>query len=200
MNIVPDPYPPVEDGGLDQLELEIRQIAGVSFVGIARLDDRLVVEAAVAAGADLVSVRSEIHRLAACLADLPAVVELLDQGEEARPGGRVRLALSVPTPGGSGVEIRLAHRERRAAVSSDGNDGPAVARAVLSGLGALGLLAPWRVSAVHDLPGEVGGGALVVLEHVRTGEVRRGVAQGRSRPDAYARAVLGALNRFLEPS
>ena len=200
MNATPDPVPPVEDGGLDQLELEIRQLAGVGFVAIARLDDRLLVEAAVARGADLASVRSEIHRLATCLADVPVVVELLDQGDEAGEGGRVRLAVSVPVPGQLGVELHLAHHDRRAAVTSDGGDGPAVARAVISGLGVLGLLVPWGVRAVQDLPSEVGGGALVVLEHVRTGEVRRGVAEGRSRPDAYARAVLSALNRFLEAS
>ncbi len=199
MNAVPDPLPPAEDGGLDQLELEVRQLAGVGFVGIARLDDRLLVEAAVTPGADLASVRSEIHRLAACLADVPAVVELVDQGDETRPGGRVRLAVSVPAPGRSGVEVHLAHRDRRAAVTSDDVDGPAVARAVISGLGVLGLLAPWGVRSVQDLPDELGGGALAVLENVRTGEVRRGVAEGLSRPDAYARAVLAALNRFLEP-
>jgi len=200
VNTTPEPVPPVEDGRLEQLELEIRQLAGVSFVGIARLDGRLLVEAAVAPGSDLASVRSEIHRLATCLADVPAVVELVDQGDEVGDGGRVRLAASIPLSGGLGVEVHLAHQDRRAAVTSDGGDGPAVARAVISGLGVLGLLVPWGVLAVQDLPDDVGGGALVVVEHVRTGEVRRGVAGGLTRHDAYARAALSALNRFLEAS
>ncbi len=200
MSTLPDPSLPAGDGGLDQLELEVRQLAEVSFVGIARLDDRLLVEAAVLPGADVASVRSEISRLALCLSELPAVVELLDHGDDPRPGGRVRVSVSGPATGSSGVEVHLRHHDRMVAVTPDGGDGPAVARAVLSGLSLLGFLAPWGVRVVEDLPEELGGGTLVVLEHLRSGELRRGVADGRSLDESCARAVLGALNRFLGPS
>lgn len=195
----PEPVATLEDAmGVDQLELEVRQLAGVTFVGVGRRDGSLLVEVAAADGAELAALRAEVHRLAAALVDGPVIVEVLGRTDENRPEARVRLQVTLPLPGTTAAELHLAYRQRRTAVQADESDGLAVAGAVLAGLAALGLPAPWTATVVHALPEEIGAGALVVLEHHRSGETRRGVARGRSQADAVARAVLNALNRFLE--
>ncbi len=190
---------PGETGGLDRFELEVRRLVGVSFVGIDHRSDPLSVEVA-ASGVDIPALRAEVHRLAVALLDGPVTVEILGRAEATGARARVRVEVTPPLAGGSSVELHLSHHQRRVMVEADGSDDRAVAEAVVAGLGALGLTAPWDVARVHDLPGEAGGGVLVVLDHRRTGETRPGLARGRSRPEALARAVLNALNRFLEPS
>lgn len=196
-----EPVAALDDGnGLDRLELEVRQLSGVSFVGVAHRDGGLLVEVAAAAGADLAALRVEVQRLATALLEGPVAVEVLGRTDEARPEARVRLQVSLPVAGTSTIELHLAYRQRRTSVQADTTDGLAVAGAVLAGLTALGLPTPWDTTTVHELPEAVGAGALVVVEHHRSGETRRGVARGRSPADAVARAVLNALNRFFEGS
>jgi phage terminase large subunit-like protein len=62
------------NGGLDDLELEVRRIPGVVAVGLRRAD-RLVVQVAVAAGADPAGV-AERARMLALAYDADPVVEV----------------------------------------------------------------------------------------------------------------------------
>lgn len=74
------------NGGLDDLELEVRRIPGVVAVGVRRTD-RLVVEVAVAAGTDPARVAERARMLALAYDAEPAV--------EVHP-----LAPPEPAPGG----------------------------------------------------------------------------------------------------
>jgi hypothetical protein len=186
----------------DQLELEVRQLEGVTFVGLDDQGGRLLVEVAgdEDADADTEGLRLEVQRLASTFVDGEVVVSIMRGGNGPRGDGRVALQVALPVPGTASVELHLAFRERRAAVEADGDDGAAVARAVITGLGVLGFPAPYGVVAAHELPDELGAGTIVLLEHATTGERRRGLAHGRSAADSAARAVLNALNRFLQPA
>ncbi len=187
----------------DALELELRHIHGVSFAAFADIDGTTLVELVVVRSADLDSVRAEALRLAHGLLEGPVVVDLIDDRElpvDTRPDLRVQLQVIVPVGDGSEVEIHLAHGDRRACTEAAADEPEAAAGAVLDGLAALGLRAPFEVTSVHLLDRDLGEGALVVLRDQITGAPRRGVAAGRTGTESVARAVLNALNRFLQPT
>ncbi len=73
----------------------------------------------------------------------------------------------------------------------------AVGRAVLQALRGLGADVPFDVVGLYALPSDWGAGLIAVVRNSRTGELRRGVANGHSPADAAARAVLHALNRSI---
>lgn len=185
---------------MDQLELEVRQLGGVSFVGFGVRDDALLVEVAADPGAEHSELRSDVQRLAASLFDAPVVVELLGSPPAPPRAERVRLQVTLSAGGAGTVEIHLAYGHRRTVVEVDHDDLVAVARAVVGGLGILGLPTPFGVTAVHAVPPDLGSGIVVLLEDARTGEPRRGLAGGRTTAEATAKAVLNGLNRFLQPA
>ncbi|MHB8507011.1 MAG: hypothetical protein ACYDEN_15060 [Acidimicrobiales bacterium] len=189
-----------DPAAVDQLELEIRQLSGITFVGFGDRDGGLLIEVAAREGADTVALRAAVERVAATLLDGNVVVEVLGERRDGRRAERERLQVALPVPGTATVELHLAFGHRRTAVEADGDDAVAVARAVVAGLGILGLPTPFGVTAAHNLPPELGSGTIVLLEDARTGEPRRGLARGRTPAEAAARAVLNALNRFLQPS
>jgi hypothetical protein len=59
---------------------------------------------------------------------------------------------------------------------------------------------PFEPVVVHALPAELGSGTLVLLEDPVSGDTRRGVSGGASPAESTARAVLNALNRYLQPA
>jgi hypothetical protein len=188
---------------MDALELELRQLDGVGYVSFPQRQARTLIGIALQPGADPAEVRVEAHRLAVRHLEGPIEVEIM--GEERPPvirrsGMRVRLLLSLRPHGDDRVELHLAQGDRRAVVEASGSDPVGVASQVLRALNELGYPSPFVVETVHDLSPELGSGSLVVLRHPLTGQRRRGLANGSTTAEAHARAVLNALNRYLQPS
>ncbi len=190
----------VDPVAIDQLELELRQLAGITFVGFGERDGALAIEIAAREGSDTAALRTAVERIAAALLDGNLVVEVLGERSDDRRGQRVRLRVAVPVAAVGTVELHLALGHRRTAVEADAGDAIAAGRAVVAGLETLGLPTPFGVTAAHELPPDLGSGTLVLLEDTRTGEHRRGLARGATPAEAAARAVLNALNRFLQPA
>jgi hypothetical protein len=188
---------------MDALELELRQLEGVGYVSFPERQARTVIGLAVHPGVDPAEVSVEAHRLAVRHLEGPIEVEIV--GDEPAPisrrsGMRVRLLLSLRPNGDDRVELHLAQGDRRVVVEAVAADSVAVASQVLRALEELGYPSPFVVDAVHDLSPELGSGSLVVLRHPLTGQRRRGLANGPTGAEAHARAVLNALNRYLQPS
>lgn len=184
----------------DALELELRQIEGVSFVSFADEDGATVIELVVAPGTEEAQAREEATRCAVNHLQGPAKVRVMSvprrhQGPSGE--GRVRLGLALPTDGGASIEVQLARGARQASRMAVAGDTASVGQAVIDALEAIGAHAPFDVVGFYALPSEWGAGLLAVLRDTSTGELRRGVASGRAPADAAARAVLDALNRTL---
>jgi hypothetical protein len=188
---------------MDALELELRQLDGVGYVSFPERQSRTVIGVAVHPGADAADVRAEAHRLAVRHLAGPIEVEIVGDEHPPAPrhrGMRVRLLLSLRPSGDDRVELHLAQGDRRAVVEAMASDSVAVASQVVRALEQLGYRTPFVVESVHDLSPELGSGSLVVLRHPLSGQRRRGLANGATSAEAHARAVLNALNRYLQPS
>jgi hypothetical protein len=126
--------------------------------------------------------------------------DVLDDGAGAlADGGRVRLAVARPTWEGAAYELHLSYGERSAMAIGPADDLLEVAAATLDGIRRLGLATPFDAVAIQDLDDEMGSGTLVVLRDRNTGELRRGMAVAPLPEESTARAVLSALNRYLQP-
>lgn len=184
----------------DALELELRQLAGVSFVSFSEEEGATVIELVVNPGTEQNKVREEANRCAINHLEGPAKVRILlpPRQQELQPGaGRVKLVLVLPSDGGASIEVQLARGQERFASRAVAGDTASVGRAVLEALRSMGVQAPYDLVGFHALPSDWGAGLLAVLQDTNTGELRRGVASGRAPADAAARAVLDALNRTL---
>jgi hypothetical protein len=118
--------------------------------------------------------------------------------DDAHLDARVRLVLAAPRLGRTEVEVHLSFRDRRVTVVAPADDRVAGASAVVTALRELVPSLPYEAVMAHGLPSEMGAGTLVVLENPTTREVRRGVSGGASVAESTARAVLNALNRYLQ--
>jgi hypothetical protein len=185
----------------DALELELRQLPGVSFVSFSEEEGATVIELVVGPGTEQNKVREEANRCAINHLEGPAKIRILlppRNLEPASPGGeRVQLVLVLPSDGGASIEVHLARGTQKYAARAVAGDTASVGRAVLDALRGLGAHAPYELVGFHALPPEWGAGLLAVLRDTTTGDLRRGVATGRAPADAAARAVLDALNRTL---
>lgn len=184
---------------LDRLELELRQLGGVSLVSFAERGGSLQVELVAEQLDDAERLRASAERVAARHIHGHVVVAVVTTPAEGPLEGRVRLTVSGTRTGGD-VEVHLAFRDRRVAVRAPGDDRLAVAQAVVSGLQELAPPMPFEPVVVHALPAELGSGTLVLLEDPVSGDTRRGVSGGASPAESTARAVLNALNRYLQPA
>jgi hypothetical protein len=185
----------------DALELELRQLPGVSFVSFADNEGSTFIELVVAAGTEHAKVRDEAARCVVNYLEAPAEIRVfgppLDLPPAAPRGSRVRLVLTLPSDGGAAIEVQLSRGGQRHAAKASAGDTVAVGRAVLEGVRGLGLNASFDIVGFHALPSDWGAGLLAVLRDTKTGELRRGVATGRAPADAAARAVLDAINRSV---
>jgi hypothetical protein len=183
----------------DALELELRQLDGVSFVSFADEDGTSLIELVVTPGTEHAKVRDEATRCVVNYLEAPAEIRVFspppEQPQLPGRGSRVRLVLVLPSDGGATIEVQLSRGSQRYATKAVAGDTAAVGRAVLEALRGLGVHAPFDVDGFHALPSDWGAGLLAVLRDTTTGELRRGVASGRAPADAAARAVLDALNR-----
>ena len=202
----------------DALELELRQLPGVSFVAFGRRGASVVIEVVVGPGVDLRRTTDEARRVAAghlvgdvrvevavpASSSAPTRVDSVDPSSPAgyrwrRHDRRVALALALASSDSPEVEIHLAHSGRRVVVVTPSGDSVAAAGAAIEGISRLGLHVPFEVVTAEAVTAGIGEGTLVVLRHAANGELRRGLAGGRGREESSARAVLNALNRYLQP-
>jgi hypothetical protein len=190
----------------EALELELRQLPGVLFVSFFEADSTTHIELVATPLSGHGKVRDEAARAAVNHLEGPAEIRVLapppnqpaleNQGVPV-PGDRVGLLVLPPGDGDVAVEVQLSRRGQSFASRAVAGDTQAVGRAVLEALRGLGVIASFDLMGFHALPSDWGAGLLAVLRDTRTGELRRGVANGLTPADAAARAVLHALNRSL---
>jgi hypothetical protein len=184
----------------EALELELRQLPGVSFVSFSEDDGTTLIELVVTPSTEHATVRHLAARAAVNHLEGPAEVRVVtppDDRVALGQGNRVGLLVVMPSDGASAIEVQLYRGRERYTTRAVAGDTVAVGRAVLEALRGLGAQVTFDVVGFHALPPEWGAGVLAVLRDVRTGELRRGVANGVGPSDAAARAVLHALNRSL---
>jgi hypothetical protein len=187
---------------MDALELELRQLPGVVFVSFS--EDEVTgsyIELVVAPGTDHAKVREDATRCVTSHMERSTEIRVWSppSGEPAPPprGGRVRLALLLPSDGGASIEVQLTRGPQHSISRALAGDTEAIGRAVIEALRGLGANAPFEMVGLHALPSDWGAGLLAVLRDTSTGELRRGVASGLAPADAAARAVLDAVNRSI---
>jgi hypothetical protein len=185
---------------LDALELELRRLPGVSFVGFDEQEDALVVQLLAAGVTDPDDLRERAAHLSRAHVDTPVVIEVdIGPNRMPTPGERVELLAVLPSPDGREIEVHLAYGGQRTIGRGDIGGGPGAAvNATLDALKALRLTVPFALkSAASGLNGTPGDAVVVVLTSEPPGLNRLGVAAGGSAQEAATRATLHALNRFL---
>jgi hypothetical protein len=205
----------------DELELELRQLPGVSFVGVLETAATVVVQLGVEPGIDRDVLLAEARRLAELHIAGPLRIELTSMGGDA-PGplsaGRVQLLVVLPWPERQEVEVHLAQSGKRAVGRAEAGGPMQVAKATLEALEALGNPTPFEVEAAIRLdefsttkvdspegqaerqadPAGTEDVVAVVLKSTESHGRRFGTSAGRTVEEAAARATLQALNRYLE--
>lgn len=191
--------------GLDLLELELRRLPHVAFVGFTDRSDTLVVQVLALANPDPGTLRNQAERACRAHLDRSFVVEIAGG---TRPS-RIRLldvqlvAPEAPTDGAAAagvatvdVEVRLGYEGMCTVGRARGADPTAAAAATFEALEALGADVPFEVEAAALFEHVLGEGVMVVLGSQHSGQ-RYGVAAGASVEQAAVRATLHALNRYL---
>jgi len=186
----------------DALELELRQLPGVSFVSFSEEGGRHYVELVLAEGVDHAKVREEAARSLVNHMEAPAEIRVLTMPAAPPPepqhSGRPRLTVVLPPETGpAAIEVQLSRGGRQYVSQALPGDTAAVGHAVLEALRGLEIPVHYEVVGLHALPSGWGAGLLAVLRDTSTGQLRRGVASGQAPADAAARAVLNALNRSI---
>ena len=203
----------------DELELELRQLPGVSFVGVLETTATVVVQLGVEPGVDREVLLAEARRLAELHIAGPLRIELTSMGGDVPSHlsrGRVQLLVVLPWPERREVEVHLAQSGKRAVGRAEAGGPMQVARATLAALEALGNATPFEVEAairldefstkvVDEPEGEAEWEAAaeenvvaVVLKSTESHGRRFGTSAGRTVEEAAARATLQAMNRYLE--
>jgi hypothetical protein len=185
---------------LDALELELRRLPGVSFVGFEEHDGVLVVQLLAPGANDIDDLRERAGHLSRAHLDTPVVIEL-DTGpnRDPAPGERVELLAVLPSPDGREIEVHLAYGGKRTVGRGEiGGGSVSAAVATIDALRSLRLSVPFSVrSAASGLNGTPGDAVVVALSSEPPGVNRFGVASGNTAHEAAARATLHALNRYL---
>lgn len=175
---------------LDLLELELRRLPYIDFVGFIDRSDVLVVEVLASAEGDADTLRHQAERTCRAHLDRPFAVEVSGSDRKAR----IRL-LHVGVEDGE-VEVHLGFDELRTVGRAPGHDPTAAASATFAALQQLGAFVPFGVEAAALFEHPVGEGVMLVLGSTQAGP-RYGVAAGPDAAEAAARATLHALNRYL---
>jgi hypothetical protein len=181
--------------GLDLLELELRKLPGVAFVGFGTRDDTLVVHLMSLGVEDVTALRARAAEVCRHHVDQPLVVEVAGG---TRPG-RVRVigVRAAEGEAGGDLEVELAFAGRQAVGRAEKVGPAAAAEATFEALEALGIKAPFRVEATALFEYDGGEGVMVVLGSTSQPGERYGVAAAPNAEEAAVRATLHALNRYL---
>jgi hypothetical protein len=181
---------------LDVLELELRRLPNVSYVGFLDRTDTLVVQLLALGAPDANGLRAAAERVCRSHLDRAFVVEIVGA---ARPT-RIRIIDVRTSPAedmdGSEIEVHLAYEGVRTIGRAKAGDPSAAAAATFEALKRLGARIPFRVEAAALFEHTMGEGVMLVLGSSSAGE-RYGVAAGETVEMAAVRATLHALNRYL---
>ena len=180
---------------IDLLELELRRLPHVAFVGFQDRPDTLLVQVLALANADPSLLRSAAERACRSHLDRPFVVELAGG---TRPS-RIRLLdvqLRRDVDDDVEVEVHLGYEGVHTVGRARGGDPTAAAVATFEALQRLGAKVPFQVEAAALFEHVLGEGVMLVLGSEHAGQ-RYGVAAGASIEQAAVRATLHALNRYL---
>lgn len=178
---------------LDLLELELRRIPDVAFIGFGGDADTVHVQVFASAASDPASVRFRAERICRMHLEQPFSIEIAGGS---RPS-RIRL-LEVHLREGvdDEVEVHLGFEGLRTIGRAKGTDPTAAASATFDALHGLGATVPFHVEAAALFEHVLGEGVMLVLASETSGP-RYGVAAGVSIEQAAVRATLHALNRYL---
>jgi hypothetical protein len=180
---------------LDLLELELRRLPDVAFVGFHERSDALVVQVLALASPDPGTLRLQAERACRAHLDGPFVVEIAGG---TRPS-RIRLLdvqLRTDRDDDVEVEVHLGYEGVHTVGRARGGDPTAAAAATFQALQRLGAKVPFQVEAAALFEHVLGEGVMLVLGSEQSGQ-RYGVAAGASVEQAAVRATLHALNRYL---
>ena len=189
---------------LDELELELRRLGGVSYVGFQEEEGALVVQLLAVGANDVGELRERAARLSRAHVAGPVIVEV-DTGQSAseQPDDteeRVELLAVLPSMDNLEIEVHLAYGGLRTVGRGPAAIGPVeAATATLEALRSLRLAVPYKVLTASSLSGGIGDAVVVVLGVEGSGDRRFGIAAGKNDDEAAARATLQALNRSLVP-
>jgi hypothetical protein len=199
---------------IDELELELRQLPGVGFVGAVETPGGLVIQLGIEPVVDHAWVLSEARRLAELHVAGPFRIELTilgggDVAQEfaAEPGprgarrGRVQLLVVLPWPERQEVEVHLAHEGRRTVGRAPTGGLEQVAVATLRALDALGRPAPFQVRAASRLEqltsAQIGPGVADVVGVALDADPAASASGPASAPET--RAAPGAVVPAITP-
>lgn len=174
----------------DALELALRRLPHVEYVGLRDQAGTQVVQVLTSTAADVDALRRDCQHLCESHLDGAFVLELPQSG---RPS-RIRL-LDVERPGPDEVVVHLGFNGRCTSGRARGGDPAAAAEATFEALTGLGADVPFHVEAAAVFEHHVGDGVMIVLSDGQS--PRYGVAGGSDAVNAGARATLHALNRYL---
>ena len=189
---------------LDELELELRRLGGVTYVGFSEEEGALVVQLLAVGANDVGELRERAARLSRAHIAGPVIVEV-DTGQNADEQAavveeRVELLAVVPSIDNLEVEVHLAFAGLRTVGRGQSGLGPAeAATATLEALRSLRLNVPYKLLSASNLSGGIGDAVVVVLGADGGGGRRFGIAAGKTEDEGAARATLQALNRSLAP-
>lgn len=179
---------------LDVLELELRRLPNVCYVGFQDRDDAMLVQLLTLASPDPLGIRASAERVCRAHLDRPFVVEIAGG---TRPT-RVRI-LDVRMPevdSGDELEVHLGYEGVRTIGRAKAGDPESAAAATFDALKRMGARVPFRVEAAALFEHTLGEGVMLVLASQSAGD-RYGVAAAESVELAAVRATLHALNRYL---
>ncbi|HVF31790.1 MAG TPA: hypothetical protein VM933_02025 [Acidimicrobiales bacterium] len=180
---------------LDLLELELRRLPQVAFVGFRDRPDTLLVQILALDGADPGLLRTSAERACRAHLDRPFVVEVAGGTSPSR----IRLLdvqLRRDVDDDVEVEVHLGFEGAHTVGRARGGDPTAAAAATFEALQRLGAKVPFQVEAAALFEHVLGEGVMLVLGSEHAGQ-RYGVAAGTSVEQAAVRATLHALNRYL---
>ena len=200
-SVPPSPGSALSAVPLDELELELRRLEGVTYVGFEEEEGALVVQLLAAGATDVGDLRDRAARLSRAHVAGPVIVEV-DTGQPAAApvDERVELLAVVASFDNLEIEVHLGYAGQRTVGRGQAGMGPMeVASATLDALRFLRLPASYKVLAASSLSGGVGDAVVVILGSEEPGANRYGIATGTTLDEAAARATLHALNRTLIP-
>jgi hypothetical protein len=186
---------------LDELELELRRLGGVTCVGFEEEEGALVVQLLAVDATDVAELRDRAARLSRAHVAGPVIVEV-DTGQTALTPDdeRVELLAVIPSFDNLEIEVHLGYAGQRTVGRGQSGMGPMeVASATLDALRFLRLPVSYKVLAASSLSGGIGDAVVVILGGDRPTSNRYGIATGQTLEEAAARATLHALNRTLIP-
>ena len=182
---------------LDALELDLRRLPNVSFVGFMDRGDALVVQILAVGAPDPDGIRTAAERACFARLDRPFHVEIAGSSKR----DRIRILdvrnLNGASPNGMPeIEVHLGYEGVRTIGRAPAGDAQDAARATFEALKKLGARVPFTIEAAALFEHPLGEGVMLVLGSTADGE-RYGVAAAHSVELAAVRATLHALNRYL---